>query len=521
MSKSEQMNDGNNASVRVDSELDWSQINWQQVQDTVTRLQARIVKAQQEGRYNKVKSLTRILTHSFAAKALAVKKVSTNKGSHTPGVDGIVWRSAESKAQAILELQQESYRAKPLRRKYIPKAGSNKMRPLGIPTMKDRAMQAVHAYALSPIAETSGDSNSYGFRPYRSCQDAIDHIGCIMRRFDRPQWVLEGDIKGCFDNISHDWIIKNIPVDSLILRQWLKCGYMENDRKFFNEAGTPQGGIISPIIANMVLDGLQTSLYRKYKRELHCVANGKVYWSPKRKDSKQIHFIRYADDFIITGNSKEVLENEVKPMVRAFLSERGLELSEEKTVITHICEGFDFLGFNIRKYKDMLLITPAEKRVKRLRDRIGEIITQKQGESAENLIDTLNPIIRGWCNYYRYVNSTDTFSDLKHWIWGRIWEWAKRRHHCKSRRWIKDKYFMKINGRDWQFFAKRKDGSTVILTEATDIKMLRHIKVKTDKNPFAASDRAYYENRLARGVKMTLKNTKSTTEPDAEKSESY
>ena len=512
MSKGEQRNASRNADVRIDSEFDWNQINWKQAEKTVTRLQARIVKAQQEGRYGKVRSLTRILTRSHAAKALAVRKVTSNKGSHTPGVDGTVWRTNKQKARAILELKQEGYKAKPLKRKYIPKPGSNKMRPLGIPTIKDRAMQAVYATALEPIAETTGDRNSYGFRPYRSCQDAIAHIGTIMRKKSRPQWVLEGDIKGCFDNISHDWMLKHIPMETSILKKWLKCGYFENDKKFFNEAGTPQGGIISPILANMVLDGLQTLLYNKYKRICHLPNNDKkIFWLPPvAQRNYKVNLIRYADDFIVTCESKEVLEKEIKPMIRSFLAERGLELSEEKTVITNIKDGFDFLGFNIRLYKDTVLIKPSEKRVKRLRDKIGEIISSKHGDSAENLIKTLNPIIRGWCNYYRFVNSSGTFTTLNHWLWERLWQWATRRHPNKSNGWRKYKYFTKLKEQNWRFFAKRADGSSVYLTYPIDINILRHKQIKTDKNPYDPQDRSYFEDRKKRGVKINLPNSKPT-----------
>ena len=521
MSKGDQRNVSPRTDVRIDSELDWNQINWQQVQETVTRLQARIVKAQQEGKYGKVKSLTRILTHSFAAKALAVRKVTSNKGSHTPGVDGIVWDNNERKAQAILELQQEGYRAKPLRRKYIPKAGSNKMRPLGIPTMKDRAMQAVYASALEPVEETTGDPNSYGFRPYRSCQDAIDHIGSILRKTDRPQWVLEGDIKGCFDNISHDWMLKHIPMETPILKKWLKCGYFENDKKFFNEAGTPQGGIISPILANMVLDGLQTLLYSKYKGRYHSSKDGKYHWTTPSPPNRQVNFIRYADDFIVTCNSRQVIEEEIKPMIRNFLLERGLELSEEKTVITDIRDGFDFLGFNIRLHKETLLVEPSEKRVKRMRDRIGEIITSRQGSSAEKLIEALNPVIRGWCNYYRFVNSANTFNALRRWLWERLWDWARRRHKDKSKRWIRDRYFTNLKGQNWRFFAKKEDGTMLYLTYPNDIKILRHRQIKTDKNPYDSHDRLYYEERRKWGAPTTLLTSKPTSKPGVEKSMPY
>ena len=520
MSKGEKMNDGKKASVRVDSELDWDQINWKQVEKTVARLQARIVKAQKEGKYNKVKSLTRILTNSFATKALAVKQVTTNRGGHTPGIDGVVWKTSARKAQAILELKQEGYKAKPLKRKYIPKAGSNKMRPLGIPTMKDRAMQAIYATALSPIEETTGDACSYGFRPYRSCQDAIAQIRLIMRHKNRPQWVLEGDIKGCFDNISHDWIVKNIPSSPYMLKQWLKCGYFENDKKFFNEAGTPQGGIISPIIANMVLDGIETMLNQKYKHKYRHSDTGEYYWKASPKNDKQVFFIRYADDFIVTCNSKEVLENEIKPMLRDFLKERGLELSEEKTVITSIQDGFDFLGFTVKVYNGTLLVTPAEKRLKRLRDKIGETIHQMEGQSAETLIEKLNPIIRGWANYYRCANSTKAFSKLRSWVWEMVWEWAKRQHHNKGAKWVRKRYFTGTGNNKWRFQTKRRDGTLLVLTEATDCKLLRHIKIQNHRNPFDPKDRTYFETRKAR-TKTKYSKGNPSQEPDTEKSVSY
>ena len=297
-------------------------------------------------------------------------------------------------------------------------------------------------------------------------------------------------------------------METSILKKWLKCGYFENDKKFFNEAGTPQGGIISPILANMVLDGLQTLLNKKYKRMCKSRKDGKSYWTTPNRPHNQINLIRYADDFIVTSNSKEVLENEVKPMIRTFLAERGLELSEEKTVITNISEGFDFLGFNIRLYDNTLLIKPSEKRVKRLHDKIGEIITSKYGNSAENLIQALNPVIRGWCNYYRFVNSSGTFTTLSYWLMGKLWHWAMRQHPNKSSRWRKNKYFTKINEQNWRFYSKRIDGSPIYLTYPSDIKILRHKQFKTDKNPYDPQDRPYFENREKRGVKINLPNSK-------------
>ena len=245
--------------VRASELADWNAIDWRKVDKSIRRLQARIVKAQREGRHGKVKALSRILTRSFAGKALAVKRVTENKGRKTAGVDGVLWNSPTQKARAVRELRPEGYRVKPLRRVYIPKS-NGKMRPLGIPTMKDRAMQALYLLALDPVAECRADRTSFGFRRKRSCADAEEYGFARLSRKDAPQWILEGDIKGCFDNISHDWLVKNVPVEKRILRQWLKAGYMEGGCFFDTESGTPQGGIISPVLANMALDGLERLL---------------------------------------------------------------------------------------------------------------------------------------------------------------------------------------------------------------------------------------------------------------------
>lgn len=307
---------------------EWDAFNWQTAQTMVYRLQLRITKAMKENRWGKVKSLQHLLTHSWFAKLLAIKRVTANKGSQTPGVDGAIWKTSKAKIQAAKSLQQRGYKPLPLRRIYIPKK-NGKSRPLGIPTMKCRAMQALHLLALEPIAETSGDKNSYGFRPYRSCADAIEQCFSSLCRGICAKWILEGDIKACFDKISHEWIEHHVPMNKTILRAWLKSGYMEKERFHSTHEGTPQGGIISPTLANLTLDGL----------EQHIKSVG-------RKTDK-INFVRYADDFIVTGNSQEVLENKIKPAIEQFLQERGLELSPEKTKIAHIDEGFDFLGFNI------------------------------------------------------------------------------------------------------------------------------------------------------------------------------
>jgi len=305
----------------------WDQINWSQCVRNVRRLQARIVKATVEKRWGKVKALQRLLTCSFYGKALAVKRVTDNQGKRTSGVDGRLWLTPASRQKAIDTLRRHGYQPQPLRRVYIPKA-NGKLRPLGIPTMKDRAMQALHLLALLPVAETTADRNSYGFRPGRSTADAIEQCYLMLASKWRARWVLEGDIRGCFDNIQHEWMLGHIPTDKKLLRQWLKAGFVEKRILFPTEAGTPQGGIISPTLANLTLDGLEPLL--------------KETFSKTRKPSPQVNLIRYADDFIITGITKELLENEVKPLVEQFLRDRGLQLSPEKTCITHIEQGFVF-----------------------------------------------------------------------------------------------------------------------------------------------------------------------------------
>lgn len=337
----------------------WHEIDWYIVTRNVRRLQARIVKATKASKWRKVKSLQRILTRSFSGKAMAVRRVTENKGKNTPGVDGEIWDTPKKKMDAVHALRQRGYKAQPLRRIYIPKKNGKK-RPLGIPTMKDRAMQALYLLALEPIAETTADPNSYGFRQERSVADAIQQCHVVLSRQHSAQWVLEADIKGCFDHISHEWLLANIPMEKAILQQWLEAGYMEKGAFYLTEEGTPQGGIISPVLMNMTLDGLEKKLRDRF---------------PKRyPDNPKVHIIRYADDFVITGVSRELLETEVKPIVITFLQERGLSLSEEKTKITHIEDGFDFLGRNIRRFGNKTITRPSKANVKTILAKVSGVI---------------------------------------------------------------------------------------------------------------------------------------------------
>jgi RNA-directed DNA polymerase len=453
----------------------WKSINWHQIEKNVNKLQTRITKAVLQNKWNLVKRLQYLLTHSYSAKLLAVRRVTQNKGKRTPGIDGDKWLTPDSKIKAALSLTGKRYKAKPLKRVFIDKPGKKKKRPLGIPTMYDRAMQSLYALALEPIAETMSDIRSFGFRKHRSTKDACEQIFLCLSKKNSAQWILEGDIKGCFDNINHQWLLTNIPMEKSILTQFLKAGFIYKRHLNPTKAGTPQGGTISPILANMTLDGLEKLLLAEYPKK------------KKRKNSTKVNFIRYCDDFIVTANSEETAR-EIKDMITVFLKERGLELSDDKTLITNINEGFDFLGWNFRKYKGKLLTKPSKKSIKRFTETISQTLRKGMAWSQETLISKLNPIIRGWTNYHNSVVSSNAFQTLDHRIWEMLWRWAKRRHPNKSKNWIINKYWKRNATRRWNF---RTEGNGLLLLSKTRI--CRHIPLKLQMNPFLDSD--YFRER--------------------------
>ena len=464
---------------------DWHAIDWSRVEQFVRTTQRRIAKATLEKDWRKVKALQRSLNHSFSARALAVRRVTENQGKRTAGVDRQLWDSPALKRAAIGRLkQQRGYRAKPLRRVYIPKS-NGKERPLGIPTMLDRAMQALHLLGLEPVAETTSDPNSYGFRRNRSTADAMGQIFVCTSRKASAQWVLEADIEGCFDHINHEWLVRHVPMNKTILRKWLKAGVVHQGRLSPTEEGTPQGGIISPTLANMALNGLEGGLIEHL---------GARFGRSKIKGLK-VNVIRYADDFVVTGSSRELLESEIRPWIEAFLAQRGLRLSLEKTKVVYMDEGFDFLGWNFRKYKGKLLIKPSKKNVKAFYSKVRGILKTHISVKQEDLIAKLNPVLRGWAQYHQPVVAKEAFSRMDGLIYWRLMRWSRRRHPNKSRSWCKSRYWQRIKERDEFAATVRAEGGsrTWKLLKLADTEIVRHEKIKGEYNPFDPAWEVYGE----------------------------
>lgn len=450
---------------------------WRTAEQSVKRLQTRIAKAAKLRKFRRMRAIQWILAHSYYGKLLAVRRVTSNRGKNTPGVDGVVFKTSRQKNNAVLQLHRRGYRAYPLRRVYIPKK-NGKRRPLGIPIMHDRAMQALYALTLVPIAETFADPNSYGFRQYRSCADALSRCFMGLGNKFSPEWVLEADITGCFDNISQEWILTHIPVDKKMLKQWLEAGFMEKGELYPTIKGTPQGGIISPLLMNMTLDGLEAA-----------VRKAVPWYIPGTKERNGVWVIRYADDFIVTGKTREILEQRALPAIKAFLLERGLTLSEEKTRIINVKEGFEFLGQHLRKYDNgKFIIQPTKGSLRKVEDTIAKTLKSHDAGSAYSMIRRLNQIIRGYCNYHRSACASSTFAKLDSWVYGAVRRWLHSQHPNKGRRWISRKYYRPHPIYRWLFHATRmgKDGKKEVidLQKASRIRIVRHVKIRAEANPY-------------------------------------
>jgi RNA-directed DNA polymerase len=469
----------------------WADINWHAVEGNVRRLQERIYRATTNQAWRTVKSLQTLLVRATSTKLLAIRRMTQeNQGKHTAGIDGVVYDTPEARWKLFQEgLSLQGYTPRPVRRVYIPK-DNGKERPLGRPTGKDRVMQAIVKAALEPEGAARFEANSYGFRPGRCTMDAIEAIHTTLNHKNSSPWVLDADISGCFDNIDHEPLLATLPVFTTTLRRWLKAGVVALGFSAPTDTGTPQGGVISPLLANVARDGME----RLFDAE---DAEGRPQKPTRHKGiNKGIAVIRYADDFVITAPTREVLETYARPHMADFLQQRGLALNEGKTRIIHIREGLNFLGFHIRKFgsreEKLLTVPQKEKALKHVRAIRSYLDAHKQ-TPAVKVIKALNPVIRGWANYYRHSAAKKVFSKVQNAQWHMLWHWAKRRHPNKSSQWVKARYF-------------RSDGSTtfhekkaeLVKPDATPI--TRFTKVTGKSSPYDPALRHDWMERKKRQV---------------------
>lgn len=494
--------------------LDWNAVNWRRANQSVRNLRQRIFRAAAKGDLKMVRSLQKLMLRSHSNRLVSVRKVTQiNTGKSTPGVDKLVVKTPEARAKLVKELSTlVLWRANPTRRIYIPKT-NGKLRPLGIPVIKDRCLQAMVKNALEPEWEAKFEGISYGFRPGRSCHDAIAKIYTIATPNKRKRWVVDADIKGAFDNISHQYLEKAIghfPAREMI-RQWLKAGYLEKGQFHETETGTPQGGVASPLLANIALHGIEEALtiYRT-RRDGRKIKTRDGVWYRKGGEGSQLGrrtVVRYADDYAVFCESREDAEKVVETLTE-WLKERGLILSSEKTRIVHLSEGFDFLGFNIRHYKTRtrksgwkLLIRPSKESVKKIREKLRDKWHSLRGREVPKVLKELNPIIRGWANYFRIGVSYRTFSALDNWMVYKAIRYAKRTHPGKPKHWWRARYFGQLNlkRKDQWVFGDKRSGAYLLRFKWHKIE--RHILVRGRASPDNPELRGYWERRKLNKIK--------------------
>lgn len=483
-----------NAVNKLQEHINWHAINWQKAYRMLKNLRGRIFRAAKNGHLKKVRSLQKLMLRSWANMVTSIRRVTQlNKGKSTPGIDGITVSSAKGRATLFESLRKlKAWKAKPAKRIYIRK-DNGKQRPLGIPVIKDRCLQAMVLNALEPEWESRFEGSSYGFRPGRGCHDAIARIFTLANPTGVKRWVIDADIKGAFDNINHDHLlnaVKNFPAKSHI-KQWLKAGYMEGKLFQKTEQGTPQGGVISPLLANIALHGMEELLGITYGR-----SHGR----------KEYTVVRYADDFVVFCLTKAKAVKALE-MIQKWLIERGLELSEEKTSIAYITQGFDFLGFNIRQYpskvkrlKSIVLIRPSKKSQQKIRDKIKAIWLANKTTPVDKLVSMLNPVVRGWTNYFRIGVAKKIFAGLDRWMFHRAWRHALRKHPHKNATWRVRRYWGKINldRNDKWVFGEKRTGEYLLKFQWTKIQ--RHIMVKTTCSPDDPSLKEYWVKRRQRQI---------------------
>nr|YP_009105313.1 putative reverse transcriptase and intron maturase [Pedinomonas tuberculata]AIT93954.1 putative reverse transcriptase and intron maturase [Pedinomonas tuberculata] len=421
----------------------WTTVKWKLVEKRVVRLQHRISMAALEGNNRKVRNLQRLIVRSLSGRLKAVRQVAQeNQGKRTAGIDGVTWTTPDEKFQAAHDLRKKT-KTIPLKRLFISKKDGS-TRPLGIPTLNDRAKQAIWNLAVLPAVDCKSDSFSYGFRPYRSTWDCFAQIRVTLGKRDSVKWVIDADISKMFDSIDHNWLIQHTPMEKSILKSWLKSGFFAGNEFNPTEMGTPQGGIISPTLANLTLNGLETFLNKRFPVGRRLTTEGKRTGYHRTG----IHLIRYADDFLVTGRSARQLKR-VQAAIQEFLSIRGLKLHECKTRIVSTTDGFNFLGWHFRKHGSHLIGKVSKESIRSHMDKIKTII--KSNMSVPAMIRSLNSQISGWTNYHRCTdNLWLTWGKMNKYLYSCLWKWACRRHGMKSKTWVFQNYWSKKENR-WAF----------------------------------------------------------------------
>jgi len=479
--------------------VEWKDLNWRKLEKVTFKLQKRIFRASERGDVKAVRKLQKTLINSWSAKCIAVRRVTQdNQGKNTAGVDGIKTLNPKQRMNLGGKLKLTN-KVKPTRRVNIPKPGTTETRPLGIPTINDRALQGLVKLALEPEWEARFEPNSYGFRPGRSCHDAIEAIFNSIHQ--KAKYVLDADISKCFDRIDHKALISKIhtyPTLSRVIKTWLKAGYCDGKEIFPTNEGTPQGGVISPLLANIALHGMEERVMQ-YAETLK---------GQKQINRKALSLIRYADDFVIIHEDLNVVKK-CQEIIADWLSDMGLELKPSKTKLTHTLDeidgniGFEFLGFHIQQHKVgnyrcanntngtplgfKTLITPSKTKIKTHLVKIAEIIDTYKTAPQAALISKLNPIIKGWSNYYSTVVSKETFNKVDHLTYDKLRAWARTRGKGNIN---KDKYWRTVGDRNWCF--STEDGLELLTHSSTPI--VRHTKVKGESSPFNG-DWIYWSKR--------------------------
>jgi RNA-directed DNA polymerase len=476
-----------------EGEVDWQRVDWREAEDNVRRLRQRIFTATREGDLAKVRNLQKLMLRSRSNALMSVRRVTEiNVGRKTAGIDGRTALFSEDKASLVdwVQLRSGSWKARPVKRVYIPKA-DGRQRPLGIPVISDRVLQAQVVNALEPEWEATFEPKSYGFRPGRGCHDAIEAIfNTACGKHAKRLWVLDADLEAAFDRIDHDHLLTMLagfPARALI-RQWLKAGVVEQGILTATERGTPQGGVVSPLLLNIALHGLEEAAGVRY---------GSVGTKAGKTRRNTPVVIRYADDLLALCHTRQQAED-VKSRLVGWLAARGLRFNEAKTRVVHLDDGVDFLGFTARRNRGKLLITPSKAALRRIRHRLRAEMRSLRGANASAVLYQLNPIIRGWAAYYRTVVSSKVFASLDHYVWTLTFQWARRNHRNKSKHWIVDRYFGRFHAtrQDRWIFGDRDSGAYLLKFAWT--KIVRHQQVHGTASPDDPALAEYWATRRRR-----------------------